>query len=124
MDSVAQQPSDDECGYYAILSVWALALGLHMNPNVRLPLDEAFFDDLLDVIHLARIGRADYRLIYVFLRCRDFVTAASNVALDRQFEKLSIFLTRLCSLLTLLRCLSGKTEGGKRRLSICKESTS
>jgi hypothetical protein len=81
----AHQPSDDECGYYTILNAWSLALGLQPNPDAHPDWDDLFFRDLQDVLHLARIGRADWRLIYSFLRCRDFVREG-YVPRDRQFE--------------------------------------
>jgi hypothetical protein len=70
---VSQQPTDNECGYYAILNGWTLALGLLPDPNVILDWSDQFFSDLQDVIHLARLGRADYSLIESFIKCRGFV---------------------------------------------------
>jgi hypothetical protein len=80
-----QQPTGDECGYYVILNAWSLALGLQPDPNANLDWSDQFFCDLLDVIHLARIGRADWLMIYSFLRCRGFVLDG-HVPIDRRFE--------------------------------------
>jgi hypothetical protein len=70
---VSQQPTDNECGYYTILNGWTLALGLLPDPNAVLDWSDEFFNDLRDVVHLARIGRADYSMIETFLKCRRFV---------------------------------------------------
>jgi hypothetical protein len=69
----AQQPNHAECGYHAILNAWALALGLEVNPNFASNWNAQFFTDLQDVVHLARLGLADWRLITAFLRCNRFV---------------------------------------------------
>ncbi|KAH6882138.1 hypothetical protein BKA58DRAFT_350775 [Alternaria rosae] len=84
---VAPQPTDDECGYYAILNAWALALGLQPNINFFPSWTAQFFQDLVDVIHIARVGRADWRLIYAFLGCKDFIGNAAAVPEDHYFEQ-------------------------------------
>lgn len=84
---VAPQPTDNECGYYAILNAWALALGLQPNINFFPSWTAQFFQDVVDVIHIARVGRADWRLIYAFLTCKDFIDNASAVPEDRHFER-------------------------------------
>ncbi|KAF1830992.1 hypothetical protein BDW02DRAFT_607573 [Decorospora gaudefroyi] len=73
---VSQQGRHTECGFYTILNAWALALGLRPDPNVNIDWTDQFFTDMLDVIHLARIGRADWELISLFLECRGFVLKA------------------------------------------------
>jgi hypothetical protein len=80
----SQQPSDAECGYYVILNAWALALGLEPDPAVHIDWNDEFFQDLKDIIHLARMGRVDWIIIYAFLRCRGFVRDG-YVPEDRQF---------------------------------------
>jgi hypothetical protein len=70
---VSQQPSDSECGYYTILNGWSLALGLTPNPSANIEWTDRFYSELQDVIHLARIGQADWSLIYNFLRCYNFI---------------------------------------------------
>lgn len=82
------QPSDNECGYYVILNAWSVALGLETNPDVCLDWSDNFFRDLQDIIHLARIGRASWMLIYAFLRCHDYAREG-EVSLDRQFQNIS-----------------------------------
>ncbi|KAI4682346.1 uncharacterized protein J4E88_005236 [Alternaria novae-zelandiae] len=84
---VAPQPTDNECGYYTILNAWALALGLQPNINFFPSWTAQFFQDLIDVIHIARVGRADWRLIYAFLRCKEFVDNAAAVPEDRHFDR-------------------------------------
>ncbi|CAN9132980.1 unnamed protein product [Alternaria alternata] len=81
---VSQQPSDCECGYYTIMNGWTLALGLTPNPNANIEWTDRFYGDLQDVIHLARIGRADWSLIYRFLVCYGFVLSG-EVSADRRF---------------------------------------
>ncbi|KAJ4368013.1 hypothetical protein N0V83_006368 [Neocucurbitaria cava] len=81
---VSQQPSDNECGYYTILNAWTLALGLLPNPNIHHDWNDQFFSDVNNLVHLARLGRADWKLIYSFLRCRGFANDG-HVPRDRQF---------------------------------------
>lgn len=89
-----QQPGSAECGYYTILSAWALALGLTPNPNFHPHWygpesnDEQapFFRDLQDMIFLVRLGLADWKLVYAFLRCNRFVYEGV-VPEDRRFTK-------------------------------------
>jgi hypothetical protein len=76
----AQQPSDHECGYLTILNGWALALGLELNVHAA-PLwdykpagvDANFYSAVLEMCHYARLGVAEWRLIYAFLRCHRLV---------------------------------------------------
>jgi len=82
----ALQPSTNECGYFVILNAWALALGLELNPAVRLKWTRSFFDELYDVISLARLGHADWKLIFAFLRCHDIVRNGS-VPENRRFAQ-------------------------------------
>ncbi|KAI8942285.1 hypothetical protein NX059_000364 [Plenodomus lindquistii] len=83
----SQQPNQSECGYYVILNAWILALGLQPNPDARVDWNDQFFEDLLNVVHLARMGQADWALISAFLRCRDLVQAGGQVPADRRFSK-------------------------------------
>ena len=69
----AMQPSSDECGYYTILNAWGLALGLELNPDVRLKWTDEFFQTLQNIMHLSLLGHADWQLIYAFLKCHDIV---------------------------------------------------
>ncbi|RMZ72421.1 Alpha-glucuronidase [Pyrenophora seminiperda CCB06] len=69
----AVQPGSDECAYFSVLNAWGLALGLQLNPAAKLKWTDKFFQQLQDILHLARHGHADWRLIYAFLLCNDFV---------------------------------------------------
>lgn len=69
--NVAQQGGDWQCGYYTIFNAWALAMGLDLNPGFVW--SDAFFEQGRDVILLAREGYADWRLVYAFLYCSNFV---------------------------------------------------
>ncbi|KAF2032494.1 hypothetical protein EK21DRAFT_60679 [Setomelanomma holmii] len=80
----AQQCSDCYCGYHVILNAWSLALGLEPDPAVQLDWNDEFYRNLQDVVHLARMGRADWRMIHNFLRCRRFVLD-DEVPEDRRF---------------------------------------
>ncbi|KAI4938867.1 uncharacterized protein J4E92_000148 [Alternaria infectoria] len=82
----ALQPSTNECGYFVMLNAWGLALGLELNPAVRLKWTKPFFDELYDVISLARLGHADWKLIFAFLRCHDIVRNGS-VPENRRFTQ-------------------------------------
>ncbi|KAI4671648.1 uncharacterized protein J4E78_000144 [Alternaria triticimaculans] len=88
---VSQQPSDNECGYYTILNGWSLALGLTPDHTANVEWTDQFHSDLQDVIHLARIGRADWSLIYNFLRCYNFVLNG-EVPPDRRFAQTTALL--------------------------------
>ncbi|KAF1919559.1 hypothetical protein BDU57DRAFT_569220, partial [Ampelomyces quisqualis] len=81
----SQQPSDNECSYYAIMNAWSLALGLQPDPDAIIDWSDQFFSDLLDVVHLARIGQASWLLIYTFLRCRRFIRDGI-VPMNRRFQ--------------------------------------
>ncbi|KAI4652632.1 uncharacterized protein J4E79_008939 [Alternaria viburni] len=82
----ALQPSTNECGYFVMLNAWGLALGLELNPAVRLKWTKPFFDELYDVISLARLGHADWKLIFALLRCHDIVRNGS-VPENRRFTQ-------------------------------------
>jgi hypothetical protein len=84
----SQQPSDDECAYYVIMNAWSLALGLQPDPSVHLQWTDQFFQDLQDIVHLARLGKATWQMIYAFLLCYRFVQDGI-VPEDRRFEKTS-----------------------------------
>lgn len=83
---VSQQPAENECGYYTILHGWTLALGLLPDPDAVLDWTDAMFNDLQNVIHLARLGHASWQLIHDFLRCHRFVHDG-EVPMDRRFER-------------------------------------
>ncbi|KAI4686869.1 uncharacterized protein J4E84_005240 [Alternaria hordeiaustralica] len=89
--TISQQPSDNECGYYTILNGWSLALGLTPDPTANVEWTDQFHSDLQDVVHLARVGRADWSLIYNFLRCYNFVLDG-EVPPDRRFAQTTALL--------------------------------
>lgn len=88
----AQQPGNDECGYYTILNTWALALGLELNPHSAPVWDASaqgtrnLYQTVLDIAHLARLGEVNWKLIHDFLRCYGFVMDG-DVPEDRQFAR-------------------------------------
>ena len=82
----ALQPGTNECGYFAILNAWGLALGLELNPAVRLKWTTSFFNELHNVLSLVRLGQADWKLIFAFLRCHDIVRDGS-VPESRRFAQ-------------------------------------
>ncbi|KAH9874345.1 hypothetical protein IAQ61_003534 [Plenodomus lingam] len=82
---VSQQPTQSECGYYVIINAWILALGLQPDSSVRVDWSDEFFEDLINLIHLTRIGKADWALIYAFLRCRR-LALRGEVPIDRRFD--------------------------------------
>ena len=83
----AQQNVDWYCGHYVILFAWALSMGLELNADFSPDLSEEshFFNDVRDIIHLARIGYADWRLILAFFRCYKFVVDAKEVPDSSRF---------------------------------------
>jgi hypothetical protein len=82
----SQQPSSSECGYYTILNAWSLALGLEPDPDADINWNDQSFEDLQNIVHLARMGKADWMMIYAFLRCRGFVRDGI-VPMDRRFTR-------------------------------------
>lgn len=82
----AIQIEDWTCGYLVILNAWALAMGLQPNPQFRPDWDSQFFNDLQNVIHLVRIGSADWKVIYAFLRCYDVVEQEEHVPELKKFR--------------------------------------
>ncbi|KAJ5065038.1 hypothetical protein J3E74DRAFT_259339 [Bipolaris maydis] len=69
----ARQPSSNECGYFTILNAWGLAMGLELNQDVRLRWTDSFFQELQDMVHLVRLGHANWKLMFDFLQCHDIV---------------------------------------------------
>ncbi|KAE8828681.1 hypothetical protein PTNB73_06189 [Pyrenophora teres f. teres] len=69
----ASQSGTNECGYYSVLNAWGIALGLELDPHVTIRWTDEFFQTMQDVLHLARLGYADWRLIHAFLRCHGIV---------------------------------------------------
>ncbi|KAF5847477.1 hypothetical protein GGP41_000174 [Bipolaris sorokiniana] len=82
----ARQPTANECGYFTILNAWGLVMGLELNQNVRLRWTDSFFQELQDVVHLVRLGHADWKLISAFLQCHDLVRDGI-VPENRRFAK-------------------------------------
>ncbi|XP_014557301.1 hypothetical protein COCVIDRAFT_97548 [Bipolaris victoriae FI3] len=82
----ARQPSANECGYFTILNAWGLAMGLELNQDVRLRWTDSFFQELQDMVHLVRLGHADWKLISAFLQCHDIVRDGV-VPENRRFAK-------------------------------------
>jgi hypothetical protein len=70
---------------YVIVNARSLALGLQPNPDAIIDWSDMFFSELLDVVHLARIGEASWLLIETFLRCHGFVREGV-VPMNRRFQ--------------------------------------
>ena len=70
---------------------WSLALGLTPDPTANVVWTDQFHSDLQDVVHLARVGRADWSLIYNFLRCYNFVLGG-EVPPERRFSQTTALL--------------------------------
>ncbi|KAF2494018.1 hypothetical protein BU16DRAFT_540549 [Lophium mytilinum] len=80
----AQQPNGWGCGYHTVCNAWAIALGLEINEAFQAT--EDFYRDARELFILATGGNANYRLIYGFLRCHEFVIATSNIPINRQTQ--------------------------------------
>jgi hypothetical protein len=80
------------CGYFSIVNGWALALGLELNPhaasiwNMEPTEDANLYQVILELTYYVRIGVADWRLIYAFLRCHRLVHEG-EVPHDRCFTR-------------------------------------
>ncbi|PSN62308.1 hypothetical protein BS50DRAFT_650848 [Corynespora cassiicola Philippines] len=101
-----QQTDDWGCGYYTILNGWALAMGLELNTNFQAAKLKEIHPQLRRIILSARAGFADWKLIYAFLRCHDYVMPGSTVPPSRRFQKtqesldnmsFSAFFDRICA---------------------------
>ena len=62
-----------------------LAIGLQPDPDDVVDWSDQFFQDLQDLTHFVRTGRADWELIYAFLLCRG-VVRDGDVPNDRRFR--------------------------------------
>ncbi|KAH0372115.1 hypothetical protein KCU65_g1241, partial [Aureobasidium melanogenum] len=93
--TIAQQPSDWECGYLTILNAWCLALG--MKPGAQKH-DATSFNrilELIDMVNLSMAGFMDSATIQAYMRCVGFVDADHNtIASDRHFTRSVPFLTK------------------------------
>ncbi|KAL5421921.1 hypothetical protein PMIN04_005163 [Paraphaeosphaeria minitans] len=71
--------------HYVILHAWALALGLEVNTDFP-PQGEDFFSDANTLIGLVLKGLADWKLVWSFLRCHNFVKNTKMVPKERRFD--------------------------------------
>ncbi|KAF2121081.1 hypothetical protein BDV96DRAFT_563543 [Lophiotrema nucula] len=81
-----RQRNDWFCGYYALYAGWALAMGLELNTEFRPKNVKEFYVLSKDLMHLARGGFVDWKVIYAFLRCQGFVTD-QRVPPSRRFDQ-------------------------------------
>jgi hypothetical protein len=98
--TVAEASDRWHSGYYTILHAWAVALNLPLNAGFR-P-GSNFFEDARFLFDLMEHGYGDWKLVWSFLRCNEFVQAneeaihsrskfanvVSAVRLNDHFERL------------------------------------
>jgi hypothetical protein len=69
---------------YVMMSAWAVALNLELNPDFR-P-QENFYDEANMLTSLILDGSADWKLIWSFLRCHQFVKN-DQISKERRFDR-------------------------------------
>jgi hypothetical protein len=79
----AQQSQPWQTKYFAILNAWSVLLGCTLNRSFVA--SEDTFDRAAMLIQLVAAGRADWRLIYAFLKCIEFVEAEYIPGSERWF---------------------------------------
>lgn len=62
-----------QLSYYVILNAWTICMGLHVNQQFRA--GEDFFTQADRIIRFVLSGHADWKLIWSFLRCQEYVLA-------------------------------------------------
>jgi hypothetical protein len=100
-DAETETYPDAQAGHspFYIGPLHGFAVGLNPNPNFHQAwynmkgsnntiaiAETPFFEDLKLIVTIARLGLADWRLIYSFLRCHHFIFEGT-VSLDRRFTK-------------------------------------
>lgn len=89
-----------QLSYYVILNAWTICMGLHVNQQFRA--GEDFFTQADRIIRFVLSGHADWKLMWSFLRCKEYVLA-EEVPENRQFSStvaetdLRADLVELCS---------------------------
>jgi len=92
---LAQQPARRQvngwaCGVHVILNAWALALGLQIR-STGCHLGNGFYQQAVEIINLAMLGRMNSDTIRNFLACWEFITADSQVGEGRAFAITTAF---------------------------------
>ncbi|OCK83433.1 hypothetical protein K432DRAFT_440852 [Lepidopterella palustris CBS 459.81] len=83
----AQQPEGWICAFYVIFQAWALAMGLMPNPGFVTQAGSEFLNHSWRLYILAIGGYLDYRIIFAFFRCYNFVLDSGTVPEDRRFQR-------------------------------------
>ncbi|KAF2790443.1 hypothetical protein K505DRAFT_390797 [Melanomma pulvis-pyrius CBS 109.77] len=74
-----------QSSYFTILNAWSILFNLET--NVEFQPSTTFFEDSYNLIDLVLEGLADWRHIWAFLRCHDFVGVENKPSEDRRFAK-------------------------------------
>jgi hypothetical protein len=73
-------------GYFAVLNAWSILLGLQLNTVGFFP-SESFFHDVRQLLEAVGGGHADWKLIWSFLRCTNYVTDQNASEPGRRFTR-------------------------------------
>ncbi|KAJ4301586.1 hypothetical protein N0V90_003679 [Kalmusia sp. IMI 367209] len=73
-----------QLNYFTILNAWTIALGLKVNPTFRAR--DGFFQQAEYILNLVLRGLADWKLIWSFLRCKNFVKSG-QIPSERRFDR-------------------------------------
>lgn len=79
-----QQAQREEAAYYAIMSAWAILLGLPISDNFHT--DKQFFERVSPLFQAVQKGKADWKLIWAFLRCVGYTQSALPPPPHRRFK--------------------------------------
>jgi hypothetical protein len=81
-----QQPEQWQADYFAILNAWSILLNLRLNTTDFVP-SESFFVNANQLFEAATGGDTDWKLIWAFLRCTNYVMDQSPPVQGLRFSK-------------------------------------
>ncbi|KAH4015563.1 hypothetical protein HBI95_163550 [Parastagonospora nodorum] len=82
-----QQQSAWQIDYFTVLNAWSTLLGLDLNQHFSLEGKPNFFTEIKQLLQAAAAGQADWKLIWAFLRCSNYVVGTEPPPLNRRFTR-------------------------------------
>ncbi|EAT78575.2 hypothetical protein SNOG_13950 [Parastagonospora nodorum SN15] len=82
-----QQQSAWQIDYFTVLNAWSTLLGLDLNQHFSLEGKPNFFTEIKQLLQAAAAGQADWKLIWAFLRCSNYVAGTEPPPLNRRFTR-------------------------------------